>query len=164
MASLTALQRRTEKTRSSLSSGLEAEAADHGGIDVSIPIASLNGSANTKHLPPYIHFTLQKTNRETQDAIGHISRALGVNHKELSVAGTKDKRAITYQRVSLRRGRSTLESVWKATNNIHRNGNTEDSAMQRRGDRGCRVGDIEYAQEALELGHLKGNRFTIALR
>lgn len=120
--------------------------------------------ANTKHLPPYIHFTLQKTNRETQDAIGHLARLLSVQHKELQVAGTKDKRAITYQRVSLRRGRATLESIWKAANNIHKKGNTEQSAIESRGDRGCRIGDIAYAQEALELGHLSGNRFTIALR
>jgi tRNA(Glu) U13 pseudouridine synthase TruD len=36
--------------------------------------------------------------------------------------------------------------------------------VQKRGDRGCRIGDLEYAMTALDLGHLQGNRFTIALR
>ena len=107
---------------------------------------------------------MQKTNRETQDALNHLSRLLTVQHKELQVAGTKDKRAITYQRVSLRRGRATLESVWKAANNIQKKGNTEASAMAKRGDRGCRIGNLHYASQALDLGHLQGNRFTIALR
>src|SRR6266550_6869789 len=39
--------------------------------------------------PTYIHFSLQKTNRDTQDALGQLSRLLHVNVKDLSVAGTR---------------------------------------------------------------------------
>ncbi|KAG8683944.1 hypothetical protein FRC08_013985, partial [Ceratobasidium sp. 394] len=34
------------------------------------------GDRSTPSIPPFIHFTLQKTNRDTQDALGHLSRLL----------------------------------------------------------------------------------------
>ncbi|OXC60655.1 hypothetical protein AYX13_07078, partial [Cryptococcus neoformans] len=49
-------------------------------------------------LPAYIHFTLHKSNRETMDALSHLQRLLGVQAKDLTVCGTKDKRAVTVQR------------------------------------------------------------------
>ncbi|KAH7929415.1 tRNA pseudouridine synthase D [Leucogyrophana mollusca] len=112
--------------------------------------------------PPYIHFTLQKTNRDTQDALGHISRTLHVNIKDLAVAGTKDKRGVTVQRVSLRRGAKTVEDVWKAANQIGRR--SARDAVSQRGDRGVRIADLCYRKASLELGMLKGNAFVITLR
>lgn len=85
-------------------------------------------------------------------------------HKDLTVAGTKDKRAITYQRVSLRRGKLTREIAWKMLNGVSKRNLTEAEAVSKRGDRGCRAGDFSYENESLELGYLKGNRFEIALR
>ncbi|KAF4620035.1 hypothetical protein D9613_005316 [Agrocybe pediades] len=113
--------------------------------------------------PPYIHFTLQKTNRDTQDALGHIARSLHVNTKDLSVAGTKDKRGVTVQRVSLNRNNKTVEEVWKLANNIGQRRTIED-AMTQRGERGIRVADLNYRKAGLELGMLKGNAFVITLR
>ncbi|KAF9247319.1 tRNA pseudouridine synthase D [Melanogaster broomeanus] len=112
--------------------------------------------------PPYIHFTLQKTNRDTQDALAHLSRTLHVNVKDLAVAGTKDKRGVTVQRVSLRRGNKTVENVWKAANQIGRRSVPE--AITQRGERGIRIADLNYRKAGLELGMLKGNEFVITLR
>ena len=113
--------------------------------------------------PPYIHFTLQKTNRDTQDALAHLSRTLHCNVKDLSVAGTKDKRGVTVQRVSLRRGNKTVEDVWKMANGL--NGRrTMEEALTQRGERGVRVADFNYRKASLELGMLKGNAFVITLR
>ena len=113
--------------------------------------------------PPYIHFTLQKTNRDTQDALAHLSRSLHCNVKDLSVAGTKDKRGITVQRVSLRRGNKTVEDVWRLANGS--NGRrTEEEILTRRGERGIRIADFNYRRASLELGMLKGNAFVITLR
>jgi tRNA pseudouridine13 synthase len=113
--------------------------------------------------PPYIHFTLQKTNRDTQDALGHLARTLHVNVKDLSVAGTKDKRGVTVQRVSLWRGQKTVEDVWKLANG--QNGRkTVEQALTQRGDRGIRIADFNYRKATLELGMLKGNAFVITLR
>jgi tRNA pseudouridine13 synthase len=113
--------------------------------------------------PPYIHFTLQKTNRDTQDALLHISRLLRVNIKDLSVAGTKDKRGVTIQRVSLKRGNKTVEDVWKMANSIGGR-RTLENALKQRGERGVRVADLNYRKASLELGMLKGNAFVITLR
>ena len=108
---------------------------------------------------------MQKTNRDTQDAILHLSRVLHVNVKDLSVAGTKDKRGITVQRVSLRRGNKTVEDVWNMSNGINTaQRRTREDALARRGDRGIRIADFNYRKASLELGMLKGNAFVITLR
>jgi tRNA pseudouridine13 synthase len=112
--------------------------------------------------PPYIHFTLQKTNRDTQDALGYLSRILHVNIKDLSVAGTKDKRGVTVQRVSLRRGNKTVEDVWKSANQSNRR--SIEEILSQRGERGVRIADFNYRKAGLELGMLKGNVFVITLR
>jgi tRNA pseudouridine13 synthase len=113
--------------------------------------------------PPFIHFTLQKTNRDTQDALGHLARTLHVNVKDLSVAGTKDKRGVTVQRVSLWRGNKTVEDVWKLANGQNGRKSKTDAVTQR-GDRGIRIADFNYRKARLELGMLKGNAFVITLR
>ncbi|EGO02191.1 hypothetical protein SERLA73DRAFT_48912 [Serpula lacrymans var. lacrymans S7.3] len=113
--------------------------------------------------PPYIHFTLQKTNRDTQDALAHLSRTLRVNLKDLAVAGTKDKRGVTVQRVSLRRGNKTVEDVWKAANGLGGRKSMQDILTQR-GERGVRIADLNYRKASLDLGMLKGNAFLITLR
>ena len=114
--------------------------------------------------PQYIHFTLHKTNRDTQDCIAHLSRALGCNVNELSVCGTKDKRAVTVQRVCFKRRNKNLMAVWKSVNNVRPGRNTEQQAVEERGDRGARIGDLEYSDKYLELGMLRGNHFAITLR
>ncbi|KAG9002678.1 hypothetical protein FRB94_003713 [Tulasnella sp. JGI-2019a] len=116
-------------------------------------------------LPPYIHFTLQKTNRDTQDALSIVARALKLPTKDLSVAGTKDKRGVTTQRVSLKRGNNlTVADVWKAINVQRSRERTVEHALKERGERGVRIGALEYKPSFLELGMLKGNAFLITLR
>lgn len=113
--------------------------------------------------PPYIHFTLQKTNRDTQDALGHLARTLHVNVKDLSVAGTKDKRGVTVQRVSLKRNGKTVEDIWRLAN-CQNGRRSPKEAVTQRGERGVRVADLNYRKAGLELGMLKGNAFVITLR
>ncbi|MBW0499794.1 hypothetical protein O181_039509 [Austropuccinia psidii MF-1] len=116
--------------------------------------------------PPYIHFTLQKTNRETQDALSILARLLHCHvSRDLSICGTKDKRAVSCQRVSLKKGRRTLEEVWAVINQIKKNRDYSNSdLLKQRGDKGIRVGDFTYEQDPLKLGQLNGNRFVIVLR
>jgi tRNA pseudouridine13 synthase len=80
----------------------------------------------------------------------------------LSVAGTKDKRGVTVQRVSLRRGNKTVEDVWKSANQSNRR--PMEEILSQRGDRGVRIADLNYRKAGLELGMLKGNAFIITLR
>lgn len=121
------------------------------------------GGGERSSYPPYIHFTLQKTNRDTQDALAQLSRSLHCNIRDLSVAGTKDKRGVTVQRVSLKRGNKTVEDVWKLANGVGARRTTEE-AVSRRGERGIRIADFNYRKASLELGMLKGNGFLITLR
>lgn len=85
-----------------------------------------------------------------------------VNVKDLAVAGTKDKRGVTVQRVSLRRGNKIVDDVWKTANQIGRRSVYE--AVTQRGERGVRIADLNYRKAGLELGMLKGNEFVITLR
>ena len=86
-----------------------------------------------------------------------------VNIKDLSVAGTKDKRGVTVQRVALKRNNKTVEDVWKLANGqVGRK--SRDEALTRRGERGIRIADLNYRKSFLDLGMLKGNAFVITLR
>lgn len=135
-----------------------------------------------RSLPPYIHFLMQKTNRDSQDALNILARSLGLMHggggggkpvKEISIAGTKDKRGVTVQQVALKRGRRTLDDLWRMANGLHKNVGRQDfrgkgseliNAVSRRGDRGIRIAHLRYADDQLHLGQLEGNEFEIVLR
>jgi tRNA(Glu) U13 pseudouridine synthase TruD len=54
--------------------------------------------------------------------------------------------------------------VWKAANGIRPGRKTEKQAVEERGERGSRIGDLVYSDKYLELGMLKGNHFAITLR
>lgn len=80
----------------------------------------------------------------------------------MTVAGTKDKRGVTIQRVCLKRGQLTPEGVWDRVNSVSRKSMLE--AVSERGERGVRIGDIDYRRGYLQLGMLVGNAFVITLR
>jgi tRNA pseudouridine13 synthase len=92
-----------------------------------------------------------------------LSRLLHVSIKDLAVAGTKDKRGVTVQRVSLDRHNKTVEDVWKVLNGLGPR-KSIDEVMLQRGERGIRAADFNYRKSSLELGMLKGNAFVITLR
>ncbi|ORY13865.1 pseudouridine synthase-like protein TruD/Pus7 [Clohesyomyces aquaticus] len=93
----------------------------------------------------YLHFTLYKENKDTMEVIGFMaSKTSGMNN--YGYAGTKDRRACSVQRVSVKR--QTAErmiglgrSLWNSA-----------------------IGDFEYQNQGLDLGDLAGNEFTITLR
>lgn len=94
----------------------------------------------------YCHFTLYKENKDTMEVVSLLARFLKMNPKELSFAGTKDRRAVTVQRLSTRRV------------------DAERLAALNRTLRMTAVGDFEYAAREVGLGELEGNEFTITLR
>jgi len=57
-----------------------------------------------------------------------------------------------------------LVGVWRTANGIRPGRRTEQQAVEERGERGSRIGDLEYSDKYLELGMLKGNHFAITLR
>lgn len=106
---------------------------------------------------------MQKTNRDTQDALSHLARQLHANVKDLCVSGTKDKRGVTVQRVSFKRNGKTVQDVWRMVNGVSGR-RRKDNLFTERGERGIRIGDLTYRKGFLELGMLKGNAFVITLR
>jgi tRNA pseudouridine13 synthase len=92
----------------------------------------------------YLIFFLQKTNWDTVGAAREITRRLGISRKRISFAGTKDKRAITTQRMSL----------W----------NVEKERLEKLRIKDMKIQPLYYSSSPLKLGDLKGNRFTITIR
>ncbi|KAL7937567.1 pseudouridine synthase [Trichoderma chlorosporum] len=94
----------------------------------------------------YLHFTLFKDNRDTMDAVNQIARILKVKPQVINYAGTKDRRASTVQRCSVRYTRDrSLAGI---------NGKLW----------GITTGDYEYKSEAIHLGELLGNEFAITIK
>ncbi|KAL3620839.1 hypothetical protein CASFOL_035751 [Castilleja foliolosa] len=94
----------------------------------------------------FLRFHLYKENKDTQEALGLLAKMLGVQPKSFGFAGTKDKRAVTTQRVTVFKQRAS-----------------KLAALNERLI-GIKVGNFCYVDEGLALGKLQGNRFTITLR
>lgn len=111
-------------------------------------ILSLNtedkNSNDKKERTSYVHFTLWKYNWDTLRAIREISKRLRVSRKRFGFSGTKDKRAITTQRVSL--WNVPIENLMKIK------------------IKDIEIRDPKYEKERINLGDLLGNRFTITIR
>ncbi|WJX85532.1 tRNA pseudouridine(13) synthase [Trifolium repens] len=94
----------------------------------------------------FLRFHLYKENKDTQEALGVLGHMLGIKSRSFGFAGTKDKRAVTTQRVTVyKQQASKLASL-------------NEKLF------GIKVGDFCYVNEGLCLGQLLGNRFTITLR
>lgn len=92
--------------------------------------------------PRHVRLALYKENAETMAAVSRLSRA---TRSKVGYAGTKDRRAVTTQ--------------WVTVSNI-----SPSDIIQRAKSVRCRVGNCEYVDAPLDLGDLAGNRFEIALR
>ena len=96
--------------------------------------------------PDYCQFTLYKENKDTMDAINLIARMLHVRPNLFTFAGTKDRRAITTQRICVYR--VPAEKLYKLNEKL----------------RNVALGNFTYTKNNLRLGDLSGNHFTIVLR
>ncbi|KAI1281454.1 pseudouridine synthase [Xylaria sp. FL0933] len=95
---------------------------------------------------PYLHFSLYKENKDTMDALNHMAKILRIHPKAFGVAGTKDRRAVTVQRVSIKgRNPNSLIAVNERINNI-------------------KIGDFKYDQDPIRLNDHDGNEFVIVLK
>lgn len=94
----------------------------------------------------YLHFTLYKENKDTMEAVSWLSKVLKMRPQAFQFAGTKDRRGVTVQRVSVQRV------------NVERMIDAGHSLKQ------AKIGNFEYHPQPLALGDLQGNEFTITLR
>jgi len=89
---------------------------------------------------------LYKENKDTMEAVGYLASQSKAHVKTFQFGGTKDRRAVTVQRVSAYR--LTAEHLAKAGERL----------------RSAYIGDFSYHPVGLELGDLGGNEFCITLR
>jgi tRNA pseudouridine13 synthase len=94
----------------------------------------------------YLHFSLYKENKDTMEVVSYLARSLKIKPKDFAFAGTKDRRAVTVQRIS----------VWRQ--------NAAQVSRLNQTLRQARIGNFKYEKFSLELGELNGNLFTITLR
>ena len=59
-------------------------------------------------MPDYLAVALQKTNIESIQAIHYISKRTKKKMPQFGIAGNKDKRGITTQRVTISRGNAEM--------------------------------------------------------
>ncbi|NXG01519.1 PUS7L protein, partial [Sakesphorus luctuosus] len=96
----------------------------------------------------YTAFTLQKENLETLEAIGLLAAELDVLPSDFSYTGIKDKKAITFQPMVVKK--VTPERLKGIENKVEK--------------KGIRIYNIRSAYQHLRLGQLKGNHFDIIVR
>ncbi|KAJ2082702.1 multisubstrate pseudouridine synthase 7 [Coemansia sp. RSA 988] len=104
------------------------------------------GRGQWNHHGDYCYFVLQKENRDSMEMVQQISRQLRASPRLFGMAGTKDKRAVTVQRLSAFRI-DHKRLIWAS-----------------RQLRGARLGNFSYGASELKLGDLSGNQFKIILR
>jgi tRNA pseudouridine13 synthase len=93
---------------------------------------------------PYLICRLTKKNWEHQHAVKEIAKRLGISHRRIGWAGTKDRRAVTTQ----------LISIYKATPESVENIRLKDITLE----------VVRQQNTQLSLGDLEGNRFDIVIR
>jgi tRNA pseudouridine13 synthase len=94
----------------------------------------------------YLHFTLYKENKDTMEVINYLCTQMKTKSRNFQFAGTKDRRAVSVQRVSTYRTQSDrLAAIGRTL-------------------RGSKIGDFKYEKYPLVLGQLQGNEFVITLR
>ena len=92
----------------------------------------------------YTIFWMEKFNWDTHRAVGEIAKRLHIGTKRLGIAGTKDKRAVTKQRIS----------AWKI----------EPEQLKNIKIRDIKIYNFSKAGKRLNLGDLEGNKFEIIVR
>ncbi len=92
----------------------------------------------------YLHCTLVKRDYNVNRAISVIADKLKISRKRISYAGTKDKRALTSQKIS----------IYKISRKEARNAKIKDILLK----------NFEYSNKEIAIGELKGNKFKIIIR
>ncbi|MEM3587555.1 MAG: tRNA pseudouridine(13) synthase TruD, partial [Candidatus Jordarchaeaceae archaeon] len=106
---------------------------------------SLNGVCEKEGEGEYTVFVLERhATYDTFEALNRLARSLKVGLKRLSYAGVKDKRAITTQRVS----------AWRV----------DPEKLKKVNIKGLYIRDVRRDKNAVCLGDLWGNHFTVTIR
>lgn len=105
-----------------------------------------NSVEGTEGKGKYLHFTLYKENKDTMEAISHLSRLLKMKPNRFGFAGTKDRRAATTQRVSVKYDGPVNPAFINSRNN------------------NIKIGGLKRIDAPIQLGQHGGNEFTISIK
>lgn len=94
----------------------------------------------------YLRFVLYKENKDTTAAVSLLAKFTNTRPNRFTYAGTKDKRGVTTQHMTIYRMRA--EQLRGLNAKLY----------------GMRAGNFSYVPQPLRLGDLFGNRFSIILR
>ncbi|EKX73450.1 conserved hypothetical protein [Theileria equi strain WA] len=111
-----------------------------------------NWSSNYKdnvRLRKYLHFTMLKMNRDTSEVVNMLCKCSKRASFDVFTAGNKDRRAITVQRMCMRR--SDISEMFET---MSKKGWFKDVYLS----------DFVYSDERLHLGELSGNFFKVVVR
>ncbi|KAF8818022.1 hypothetical protein IE077_000325 [Cardiosporidium cionae] len=146
-------QNNLEKNNIEHENNLANVAAVPSGEIKSLPACLWKSPPNNERWPKgrgcWLYFRIYKENRNTAAVISMLARCLNRRVKDFSFAGTKDKRAITIQAICAYKvtpeqmKRAMLHPLW---------------------DSNVKVSTFSFEPERLQLGHLQGNHFCVALR
>jgi tRNA pseudouridine13 synthase len=96
---------------------------------------------------PHLYVRFKKRNLNTDDVVRAFARELGVERRDIGVAGLKDKVGVTTQWISLPANHTSL-----------------DDRVAKLAIEGVEILEHRRHGNKLKTGHLKGNRFTIVVR
>ncbi|KAM6984805.1 pseudouridylate synthase PUS7L-like [Aplochiton taeniatus] len=96
----------------------------------------------------YTAFVLRKENLETLEAISYMAAVLGVLPSDFSYAGIKDKRAVTFQDIVVKK--VTPHRLREKTSELEK--------------RAVVLSGVRPVREPLRLGRLQGNHFDLLVR
>ena len=107
-----------------------------------------NGVENWGYGPAkeFIHFTLHKENKDTMQAVNLICKLLRMPTRAIRYAGTKDRRAVTTQRLSI--SKISIDRLNALNRTL----------------KGMLIGGFKFNEVSLNLGELNGNEFIICIR
>ncbi len=92
----------------------------------------------------YLWFTMRKTDKDFFESVSLIARGLGISTRSVSYAGTKDKRAVTSQTLSVPA--------------------SHEAALRGLDIDGMQLGDFRRRDRHVRLGEHQGNGFRITVR
>ena len=92
----------------------------------------------------YLWFTLKKTNMDFFDTIGMLAKDLGISSRSIGYSGTKDRRAVTYQTISVP--------------------SEKENAVRNLRINGLEVSDFRHRNRPVNLGEHDSNMFSVTVR
>ncbi|KAM4039153.1 pseudouridylate synthase PUS7L [Anomaloglossus baeobatrachus] len=122
-------------------------------VCITVRFRERKGSSGKRHRSEenadiFTAFTLEKENLETLEAVSFLASSLGVLPSDFSYAGIKDKKAVTYQSVVVKK--VTPERLHEAEGLLEK--------------KGMKISNVHPTNQHIRLGQLSGNHFTIIVR